>query len=338
MRKVAFLIAASPTDAFYSQIAALVRAPARLSPGRNWRAVHARVRRRRSAGRPACATGSRTSRTWTSPGPRTRDSHETATGRSQTTCSGSRHVTPTCWWLSTPTRSRSPASNRCWIACTRPAAVAGVIAHYPTVLDFEFDRIEHSSIRPARTPRVPARRVGPPRHDGLTDAPLDFAYAHTLMGAEHPPEHRLTPFYLNFGVVAFPRAAFDLVAPRYLTMQPAGDGTNARCRLLRTGRADARHRRRAGSARGPSRCGTTSPTIPSPRRMYPGELEQGRDRSLPANDRVRSASPLRHAGRVRGVSRVAAVRRRTACFVRPSSRRSEHAIPSRETARPARQT
>ncbi len=49
--------------------------------------------------------------------------------------------------------------------------------------------------------------------------PLDFAYSHTLMGPG-PSEHRLTPFYLNFGVVAFARTAFDLVAPRYLAFRP----------------------------------------------------------------------------------------------------------------------
>ena len=105
------------------------------------------------------------------------------------------------------------------------------------------------------------------------------------MGPEHPPEHRLTPFYLNFGVVAFPRAAFDLVAPRYLTFRPQRDGTNARCRLLGAGGVDAGHGRRAGPHVGPPDA-VQLPQRSRRRGNVPGRARASRDRPLPEDDRL----------------------------------------------------
>ena len=84
-------------------------------------------------------------------------------------------------------------------------SVAGVIAHYPTVLNSPGDSLRETWTRLA---------------EGLTQAQLNFAFAHTLMAADAPGHHRLTPFYLNFGVVFFPRKAFQPVAERYLAIRP----------------------------------------------------------------------------------------------------------------------
>jgi hypothetical protein len=81
--------------------------------------------------------------------------------------------------------------------------VAGVIAHF----------------------QVPGARDAPNREawrrlaDGLVDAPLEFGHACTLMDESAPLEARELPFYLNFGVVLFPRAAFDAWVPAYLALR-----------------------------------------------------------------------------------------------------------------------
>jgi len=90
-------------------------------------------------------------------------------------------------------------------AVAEAGSVAGVIAHYPTVLNFAFDSQRETWARLA---------------EGLTHAQLNFAFAHTLMASDAPDQHRLTPFYLNFGVVFFPRTAFQSVADRYLAIRP----------------------------------------------------------------------------------------------------------------------
>lgn len=83
-------------------------------------------------------------------------------------------------------------------------SIAGVIAHYP------FPRFPETSVREAWADVA----------RGLVDVSLNFAFAHTLMGPDIPPAHRLTPFYLNFGFVLFPGAAFEEVAWRYLAIRP----------------------------------------------------------------------------------------------------------------------
>ena len=93
----------------------------------------------------------------------------------------------------------------CSTQSSRQDSVAGVIAHYPTVLNFAFDSQRETWTRLA---------------EGLTHAELNFEFAHTLMASDAPDQHRLTPFYLNFGVVFFPRTAFQPVADRYLAIRP----------------------------------------------------------------------------------------------------------------------
>jgi hypothetical protein len=85
-------------------------------------------------------------------------------------------------------------------------AIAGVIAHYPPF---------PQALRPASN-REEWRQLS----QGLLDAPLDFSYSYTLMDAEVQAEQRATPFYLNFGVVFFPREAFRCIAPMYLAIRP----------------------------------------------------------------------------------------------------------------------
>jgi len=82
--------------------------------------------------------------------------------------------------------------------------IAGVIAHYP------FPQFSGVSARDGWAHVTRA----------ITDVPLNFTFSHTLMPPETPPELRLTPFYLNGGVVFFPRTIFDDVANRCLRLRP----------------------------------------------------------------------------------------------------------------------
>ena len=88
------------------------------------------------------------------------------------------------------------------VAATR--AIAGVIAHYPF---------------PPYPGTLPRENWARATH-GLTDVPLDFAFSHSLMDPETSNEFLLTPFYVNFGVVFFSKAAFDDVACRYVSIRP----------------------------------------------------------------------------------------------------------------------
>ena len=86
----------------------------------------------------------------------------------------------------------------------RTGCIAGVIAHgkFPGW--------------PGVTSREAWQRIAA----GLIDAPLDFAHAYSLAGAELVDDDRVTPFYVNFGAVFFPRAGFDRVSERYLALRP----------------------------------------------------------------------------------------------------------------------
>ena len=80
-------------------------------------------------------------------------------------------------------------------------SVAGTLAHYPF---------------PDRSVRDSWERVA----RGLLDVPLEFGFSYSLIGPGSPDEHRLAPFYLNFGVVFFPSGSFAEVARQYLRMRP----------------------------------------------------------------------------------------------------------------------
>ena len=74
-----------------------------------------------------------------------------------------------------------------------------------------------------RSLRLDRRRFAPPGRGLPRDSspPPSTSPMHThSMDPECAPEQRLSPFYVNFGVVLFPRAAFDAVAPRYLAIRP----------------------------------------------------------------------------------------------------------------------
>ena len=104
-----------------------------------------------------------------------------------------------------PVDTLEPVLEQVW----ETGAIAGVIAHYPP-----FPHSPEAS-RPASI-REGWRQLS----QGLLDAPLDFSYSHTLMDAQVQAEQTATPFYLNFGVVFFPRDAFRRIAPLYLAIRP----------------------------------------------------------------------------------------------------------------------
>jgi hypothetical protein len=273
MRKVAFLIAASPTDAFYSQIAALCARMRSLSWTRWEPSVHVFVGGDR---RDDCLRGwlpylTNVNICWTSESRFARESDWAQSDDAIRLAPRDADVLVALDADTFPITGFEPMLDR----VHDTAAVAGVIAHYPTLLAFEFDVTSNTfSVRTgAGIRRESLREAWSRLARGLTDVPLDFAHAHTLMGPERPPEHRLTPFYLNFGVVAFPRAAFDVVAPRYLTFRPQ---VMARMRdtdfsgqvALTLAMADAQVRTWALPLR------YNFPNDPVAEAMYPGELEQ----------------------------------------------------------------
>jgi hypothetical protein len=219
--KVAVLVAASPTPAFYSQIAMLDLA-FRKRQWRRWKpTLHAYLGGHRDPAADA----------WWFPRLRGVELHWT---------DDSDFERDGDWAQSDDVFRRAPADADAFIAMDADTllvgnledvldvvvdtgSVAGVIAHYPTVLNFAYDvRTAEFSVLPAN-PRFPwdsVRDVWARLADGLTAAPMSFTFAHTLMPADAPPEHLLTPFYLNFGVVLFARAAFAAIAEPYLGMRP----------------------------------------------------------------------------------------------------------------------
>ena len=102
-------------------------------------------------------------------------------------------------------------------------SVAGTLAHYPTTLRHTFDVAASAfSLQLAASP-FPDRSVRDSWErlaQGLLDVPVEFGFCHSLMGPGTADEHRVAPFYLNFGVVFFPSGSFDDVARQYLRMRP----------------------------------------------------------------------------------------------------------------------
>jgi hypothetical protein len=78
--------------------------------------------------------------------------------------------------------------------------VAGVMAHYPF---------------PGGASREGWEQVAA----GLIDTPLDFRFEYSLMSRSEP-QPTATPFYVNFGVVAFSRSAYDRIVLPYLALRP----------------------------------------------------------------------------------------------------------------------
>lgn len=202
MRKVAILIAASPTAAFYSQVAAMCRCLRQLNWSR-WRpSVHVYV------------GGLHDRRVYDEWLPR-------LGGVKFIWASDERFARDGDWAQSDDVFRFAPHDADILLAMdadTLPVAdledlldrvdgagaIAGVIAHYPFPL--------HGATSLRQTWTDLAR--------GLVNVPLEFTYAHTLLPGDAPEEQRLTPFYLNFGVVLFPRAVFEDVSAHYLRIRP----------------------------------------------------------------------------------------------------------------------
>jgi hypothetical protein len=144
-------------------------------------------------------------------------------------------------------------------------AVAGVLAHYPTILPLA-DRTTDGA-------RPDLRGAWERLAYGLISAPLDFAFTHTLVESDWPAANRYTPFYLNFGMVAFSRDAFDRIAPLYLELRPRvmarmGDGDFSGQAALTLAIAEAQCRTWALPLR------YNFPNDPLAESMYPAELSQ----------------------------------------------------------------
>ena len=75
--------------------------------------------------------------------------------------------------------------------------IAGVMAHYPPPM----------WISPRESWLEAAGRI--------LGTPLEFDHAYSLVESTAPPERRLSPFYINSGVMFFARAAFDRFVPLY---------------------------------------------------------------------------------------------------------------------------
>jgi hypothetical protein len=198
MRKFAILIPGSPTPAFYSQIAAISLALKRLSWSRWSPEIYASF---------GGEYGGEFEAAWHQWRPHLRDVHIFRSSETQ-------FAEMENWSqvdASVATAPRDCDALVCLDADTLPVGnfesvldrvveenlVAGVIAHYP--------------VPPGVDPRGDWARWA-----GLIDRPLDFSHTHTLVFPHEPEERRLAPFYINGGVIAFSKHAFDRFAPTYL--------------------------------------------------------------------------------------------------------------------------
>lgn len=84
------------------------------------------------------------------------------------------------------------------------SAIAGTVAHY----------------RFPSKPGVSNRAAWLSAAEGLIEQPFRFDYVYTLASTELPLEERETPFYLNDGCVFFARDYFEQFAPLYLELRP----------------------------------------------------------------------------------------------------------------------
>jgi hypothetical protein len=206
MKRVAILVAASPTSAFYSQVAALRLALKRLRWS-HWRAsMHVYIGGPHD---PATLEQwwpylSDIDMHWTSAAQFARDGDWAQSDDVFVSAPPDADVLVA---MDADTFAVEPLEPILDQVLER-AAVAGVIAHYPPFSPS--DPSGPTSIREAW------ERLA----SGLVDAPLDFSYAHTLIGSEVEAEQRAAPFYLNFGVVFFAREAFRAITPPYLAIRP----------------------------------------------------------------------------------------------------------------------
>jgi hypothetical protein len=86
----------------------------------------------------------------------------------------------------------------------KTSSIAGVMAHFGFPVK----------------PRVPSREAWAQVAQGLIDAQLDFRYSYSLADASLGKEYCVAPFYLNDGAVFFPKTLFREYAERYLILRP----------------------------------------------------------------------------------------------------------------------
>ena len=208
MNHVAFLVAASPNAAFFSQIAVLRRAFDRL-PWARWRyTLHVYLGGTPEAGaldawKPHLGG---VDLRWSTAEDERRDGDWAQSDDVFRHAPAAADVLVALDADTLPVRSLEPILDE----VVADHVVAGTLAHYPTIIDHREGAAQETSIRDAWV------RLA----SGLVTEPLDFRFSHSLMDAESPAELREAPFYLNFGVVFLPRRHFDRIAPEYLRLRP----------------------------------------------------------------------------------------------------------------------
>jgi hypothetical protein len=207
MRQVAVLVAASPTRAFYSQVAALRLALHRLRWSRWQPSVHLYVG---GSYDPAALEDwlphlGGVQIHWTPAARFALDGDWAQSDDVFMSAPPDADVLLAMDADTLPVDVLEPVLDDVW----ESGAVAGVIAHYPPF---------PQAVGPGGDASL--REAWRHLAKGLLDTPLDFSYCHTLIGSEVQHEQRVAPFYLNFGVVFFPRDAFHSIAPQYLAIRP----------------------------------------------------------------------------------------------------------------------
>jgi hypothetical protein len=96
---------------------------------------------------------------------------------------------------------------------------------FEDVLDYVLDKPSIAGVMahmgfPVRPGMSASREVWRKLAEGLINAPLDFRYSYSLAEANVPEENRTAPFYLNDGAVFFPKSLFREFAERYLSLRP----------------------------------------------------------------------------------------------------------------------
>jgi hypothetical protein len=99
------------------------------------------------------------------------------------------------------------------------------VADFEDVLDHVVDTASIAGVMarfgfPVRSGMPSSREVWRRMADGLISVPLDFRYSYSLAEANAPEEDRTAPFYVNDGVVFFPKSLFREFAERYLNLRP----------------------------------------------------------------------------------------------------------------------
>jgi hypothetical protein len=199
MRKVAFLIAASPVPAFFSQIAVFRVALGHL----NWRrwqpSVHVFM-----AGK---ADGVALS-----------DWYPYLDDLAMVHVPGA-GATPDPFFFTQRDAVFRLAPTDADVLATMGADTLPV-ADFEDVLDYVVETESVAGVIAHANPLLRSRGAWQNVAEGLISAPLDFRYAYSLTAADVPTEERLAPFYVNNGVVFFPRSGFRELSQCHLRLRP----------------------------------------------------------------------------------------------------------------------